>query len=146
MLGSGRSYFTEILQELLNIEKTKQMICHELLQVSDKDVQLKLVYSFLASDLDKHEMLEQAALLACKETEDYLLKQLELFYKHCEGKDLLLKIRAEISRVEMYLDTVDKAIENSAAISFMERRLIQEISRYVITQARYYNAFKPAWH
>lgn len=136
------SHLVDILQEILYVENTKRLICQELLLVRENDLRQKLVYGFLCSDLDKHEILEQAAVLAVERCEDFLLKQLELFYKHCEGRDLLYKIRTEIMRTELYLDTIDKAIEAPGSISFIERRLTKEIIKYVLTQARYYNEYK----
>ena len=68
---------------------------------------------------------------------------MELYYKHCEGLALLDKIREEIVHTELYLTTVEKAIDNFDSISFVERRLLKEINEYVASQARYYIEFKP---
>ncbi len=138
-------YFSDILQEVLYIENTKRLVCQELLLLRDYELRQKLVYSFLRCDMDKHEILHEAAVHAVEGSEDYLLKQLELFYKHCEGQDLIYKIQAEIMRSELYLDIIDKSIEDPASINFVERRFIKEITKYVVTQARYYNAYKPGW-
>lgn len=136
------TYWGDILQEILYAENTKRLICQELLLVKDNDLRQKLVYDFLCSDLDKHEILAQATVMAIEINEDFFLKRLEKFYRHCEGGDLLYKINTEIIRTQLYLDTIEKAQDKQESISFMERRLIKEIIKCVMTQARYYNKFK----
>ena len=146
MLNYSRTIFTDIIQEVIYTENVKKTISQEILMVKNDFMRQQLIYNFLSYELDKHEILEQAAILAVENGENYLLKQLELFYKHCEGLGLLDKIRAEITHTELFLETVEKGIEDFDSISFVERRLIKEINKYVVTQARYYSHFKPELH
>lgn len=136
----------DIMQEVIYTETVKTTISKEILMAKNKPMRQKLIYSFLSYDLDKHEILEQAAAYAVENEEYYLLKKLEMFYKYCEGVSLLDKIHAEIVHTQLFLATVEKAIDDFAAISFVERRLLNEINEYVVTQARYYNELKPGLH
>lgn len=136
------TYWGDILQEILYVENIKRLICRELLLVKENDLRQKLVYDFLCSDLEKHEILAQAAMMAIEKNEDFFLKRLEDFYQHCEGWDVLYKINTEIMRTQLYINTMEKAMHTPVAISFLERRLIKEIIKYVIAQARYYNKLK----
>lgn len=145
-MNYSKTIFKDILQEVIYTENIKKAISQEILMAKDEFMRQELIYNFLSYELDKHEILEQAAILAVENNEDYLLKQLELFYKHCEGLDLLDKIRAEITHTELFMEKVGKAIEDFDSISFVERRLIKEINKYVVTQARYYSHFKPDLH
>lgn len=146
LLDYSRNLFKDILQEVIYTESIKKAISQDILMVKNDSMRQNLIYNFLSYELDKHEILEQAAILAVENDEHYLLKQLELFYKHCEGLVLLDKIRAEITHTELFLETVEKAIDDFDSISFVERRLIKEINKYVVTQARYYIHFKPGLH
>lgn len=143
MHSYSRPIIRDIMQEVIYAEMVKTTISKEILLVKDKNVRQKLIYSFLSYDLDKHEILQHAAIYAIENDENDLIKQLELYYKHCEGRALLDKIRAEVVNTELFLSTVEKAIENCDSFSFVERRLLKEINEYVVTQARYYNEFKP---
>ena len=146
MLNYSRSILGDILREVVYTEKVKMAISQEILMVKNDCVRQELIYNFLSYELDKHEILEQAAIMALEKGEYDLLKQLELFYKHCEGLVLLDKIRTEITHTELFLETVDKALEDVDSISFVERRLIKEINKYVVTQARYYSHYHPGLH
>lgn len=145
-MNYSKTIFNDILQEVIYTENIKKAISQEILMAKNEFMRQELIYNFLSYELDKHEILEQAAILAVENNEDYLLKQLELFYKHCEGLGLLDKIRAEITHTELFMEKVGKAIEDFDSISFVERRLIKEINKYVVTQARYYSHFKPDLH
>jgi len=146
LLNYSRSILGDILREVVYTEKVKMAISQEILMVKNDCVRQELIYNFLSYELDKHEILEQAAIMALEKGEYDLLKQLELFYKHCEGLVLLDKIRTEITHTELFLETVDKALEDVDSISFVERRLIKEINKYVVTQARYYSHYHPGLH
>lgn len=146
MFNDSSTIFMDILQEVIYGENVKKTISQEILMIKSDFMRQELIYDFLSYELDKHEILEQAALLAVENGEDYLLRQLERFYKHCDGLDLLDKIHAEITHTAKFLKIVEKAIEDFESISFVERRLIKEINKYVVTQARYYSHFKPGLH
>lgn len=141
MLNNSKLFFNDILQEVICTESVKKAISKDILLEKNDQERQKLIYKFLCYDLDKHAILEQAAMLAIETDEYDLLQHLEMFYKHCQGTGLLDKIRAEIFHDELYLDTIDKALDDFHSVSFVERRLIREINKYVITQARYYCKF-----
>jgi len=134
------------MQEVVYAETVKKTISQEILLVKNKIMRQKLIHNFLSYDLDKHEILEHAAIYAIENDEYCLLKQLQLFYNHCEGLNLLDKIRAEIAHTELFMAIVEKVIDSSDTINFVERRLLKEINEYVVAQARYYNELKPGLH
>lgn len=138
MLYNSDTFFNDILQEVIYAESEKKELSQEILLAKSDRLRQKLIYRFLRSDLNKHAILEQAAMLAIETDAYYLLQQLELFYNHCQGEGLLEKIRTEISHDERYLKTIEKALKDAESISFVDRRLIREINKYVIKQARYY--------
>lgn len=142
-MPKSNTFLGEILEEILYIEQTRRSICQELLLVRDVETKRKLAGNFLSCSLDKHEVLEQAVIRAMQVNDETVLEQLDSFYRHCEGKDLLSKIRSEIIRTQLYLDVIDRALDFPDTISFIERRLIKEIMKFVITQARCYNEIKP---
>lgn len=143
MLHYSNSLLTDVLQEIIYAESLKKSLSQELLLEKDESERQKLIYQFLNYDLDKHFIMEQAAMLALENNENKMFQQLELFYKHTEGDGLLDKIRAEIAHDKLFLETVEKAIDDFQVISFVERRLIKEINKYVMTQARYYCKIPP---
>lgn len=139
MLYYSSSLLTDVLQEVIYTESLKKSLSQEILLEKDDLERQNLIYQFLNYDLDKHYIMEQAALLAIENDEHKLFLQLELFYKHADGDGLLSKIRAEIAHDKLFLETIEKAIDDFHAISFVERRLIKEINKYVLTQARCYS-------
>lgn len=138
MFHYSKYIFNDILQELIYTENLKKAISKDILLAKNDLQQQKLIYDFLCYDMDKHVVLEQAARVAIENDDYFLIKQLELLYKYCEGLGLLDRIHAEIAHSKFFVTMVEKAIENSRSISFVERRLLKEINKYVITQARYY--------
>lgn len=143
MLHENNSLLTDVLQEIIYTESIKKSLSQEILLEKDEAEKQKLIYQFLNYDLDKHFIMEQAAMLAMENNEHRMFQQLELFYKHADGDGLLAKIRAEIAHDKLFLETIEKAIDDFHVVSFVERRLIKEINKYVMTQARYYCKIPP---
>lgn len=143
MLRYSNSLLTDVLQEVIYTEGLKKSLSQEILLEKDGLEKQKLIYQFLNYDLDKHFIMEQAVMLAIENDEYKMFQQLELFYKHADGNNLLDKIRAEIAHANLFMETIAKAIRDFQAISFVERRLIKEINKYVVTQARYYCRIPP---
>jgi hypothetical protein len=120
------------------IEGIKKEISRALLLVKDSDKKIKQVYNFLSYDLEKHRLLEYAAVMATDEGEGQILRNLQKFYSYVEGDDLIEKINLEIVCIMRYLEILRHEIKNKGSSDFVERRMIQEICKYVVAMAKIY--------
>jgi hypothetical protein len=127
-----------IFNEVVLAEKCRKDLSRALLVEKDKKGQIILIYSFLCYELDKHEMFHEAALLAQDCAEQKVIDQLMCYYRYSPGNDLLERIKAEINSSAFLVHLVKKKIAEPDVLSFMERRYIQEIGKYVMSQARLY--------
>ncbi|MEN6349188.1 MAG: hypothetical protein ABFD08_07305 [Syntrophomonas sp.] len=131
--------YKDILKQVMILESCKKEVAAQILLTRNGKERLALIYSFLNYDLDKHELLEHAAVLAMSNKEHTMMTDLGKLYSHREGEEVIDKIRSEIKFVQKFLQTINKAIKYPDARTFYERRMIQEISKYVIEQSRLYN-------
>ncbi|MCK9313073.1 MAG: hypothetical protein M0P20_03335, partial [Methanocorpusculum sp.] len=90
-------------------------------------------------DLQKHLLLEQAAVIAINNGASEIMQDLENLYQHTSGPDLMTKIRTECFQVEKFIKLIKKGRKHKDWLSFTERRAMQEISKFVLEQAREYN-------
>lgn len=143
-MGNDKNcFFPDVWRELLVIEECKQELSKKILQVRDFSGRQKLIYSYLTYDLDKHELLEYTARMVINKNEELIIKQLDIFYCHVDGPDLLSRIQAELRRTRVFLNSIARAMEDYQSIPFVEKRLIKEINKYVLAQARLYGKISP---
>lgn len=131
--------YNNILEQVMQLENTKKEISTELLLAREERKRLALIYNFLSYDLSKHELLEQAAVIALTNREKLVLEHLNRLYATVEKKDTIDKIRHEIECTGRFMKVVGQAKDEKSALSFSERRMVQEIIKYVVAQARLYN-------
>lgn len=126
------------IQQVLVIENYKKELASKILIVLDER-RWELIQEFLQYDLEKHLLLEQAAVIVINNDATEMIKDLEKLYQFSSGEDLISKIRQEASHIENFIKIVDRGRKHKNWLSFSERRVMQEISKYVIEQAREYN-------
>jgi hypothetical protein len=135
-----KTLYQDILQQVMVLESYKKELSIQILLTKDgSSRRLNLILQFLSYDLDKHELLEHAAVLAMSNQADTILEDLHKLYAYTGGNDLIEKIRAEIKFLQRFVNTIKKSIKHPNSRTFYERRMIQEISKYVVEQARQYN-------
>jgi molybdopterin-guanine dinucleotide biosynthesis protein len=132
-------FYKDILEQVMIIEGYKKEKSKQILLRRDPKKSLGLISGFLHLDLEKHKLLEQAAVVALNNQENSVIEQLEKLYSHCERQDLIDNIRSEIKHIEKFQHSIKKAIRYPSFLTFSERRMIQEINKYVVEQARLYN-------
>ena len=130
--------YKSTIEQVLVIESCKKDISMQILMVRDEK-RWSLIQEFLEHDLQKHLLLEQAAVVVINNGADEIIKDLENLYQHTNGPDLITKIRTEHSQVEKFIKLIKKGRKHKDWLSFTERRAMQEISKFVLEQAREYN-------
>ncbi|MBP8820413.1 MAG: hypothetical protein KBG91_08315 [Syntrophomonadaceae bacterium] len=130
--------YKSTIEQVLVIESCKKDISMQILMVRDEK-RWSLIQEFLEHDLQKHLLLEQAAVVAINNGADTIVDDLENLYQHTNGPDLITKIRTEYSQVEKFIKLIKKGRKHKDWLSFTERRAMQEISKFVLEQAREYN-------
>ncbi len=130
--------YTGILEQVVRLEKSKKELSKQILISKDKKKKLELVYNFLGFELNKHELFEQAAVIALNNREKFIISHLGCLYEPFGNGELIDKIRQEIGYTKRYMQVTERAKSERESISFTERRMVQEISKYVLAQCRIY--------
>lgn len=131
--------YNNILEQVMLLENSKKELSTEILLARDIKKRLALVYTFLSYDLSKHELLEQAAVIALTNREQMVLEHLHRLYFTTEDQETVDKIRNEIKSTQRFMKVVSRARDQKTDLDFSERRMLQEIDKYIVAQARLYN-------
>lgn len=140
MTEAVKAFYQNILQQVLTLEVEKKNLSTEILITRNKDQRLQLILNFLNHDLKKHELLEHAAVVAMSNKEEAILEHLGKLYAHT-GREVeaIDRIHEEIDFISGFINLLTKLDKHPEQISFFERRMVQEIVKYVMEQARMYN-------
>lgn len=130
--------YGDVLKQVDVLERQKKEISRELLMYREDRRRLRIIYAFLSYDLDKHELFEHAAVCALCNNEEHVLYDLQDFYAHVRGNDLMDRIRTEIRCTRRFMQLVEKGMEAGPMLNFTERRILKELSKYILEQARLY--------
>ena len=134
-------FYQNILQQVLKVEMQKKEISLDIVVCREKKPRLKLINAFLYYDLKKHELLEHAAIVATRNQEKEILDDIEELYSHTGKKgDAITIIREEIQLVKQFIYLVENALKPRPDLNFVEKRMAQEVEKFVIEQARLYNS------
>lgn len=140
MTETVKAFYQNILRQVLTLEADKQNLSTEILITRNKDQRLQLILKFLNCDLKKHELLEHAAMVAMSNKEDSILEHLAKLYAHTGREDETIdRIHDEVGFISGFIKLLTKQDKHPEQISFFERRMVQEIVKYVMEQARMYN-------
>ncbi len=134
--------YTGILEQVMRVEKLKKALSKQILTIRDKKRRLDLIYKFLGYDLNKHQLFEQAAVIALSNGEKSIIKHIQNLYEPFGDGELIERIRKELGYTHRFIQVLDKAKGRPELLSFTERRMIQEISKYVLAQCRIYTQIK----
>lgn len=129
--------YRNILEQVYSIELCKKELSKKMLLLKAGKRRLSFIHSFLSYDLNKHELLEHATVVALHNEERDILEEIKQFYLYREEEDLLNHIRKEIRLNSVLMETVKKQLNNKN-LTFVEKRMIKEITKYVLEQAREY--------
>ena len=133
-----RSLYHDILKEVLMLEVEKKEIAQRILILKSDMDRLPLIKDFLQTDLSKHQLLEQAAVTAMQNQVSEVLDHISRLYTMTDGISLIQCIRAEINRDQKMLALLGKEMKHPDNRTFSERRILREVNKYVIFQAREY--------
>ena len=134
--------YTGILEQVMRVEKLKRALSKQILTVKDKKRRLDLICKFLEYDLNKHQLFEQAAVIALSNGEDSIAQHIQALYEPFGYGELIERIRKELGYTHRFIQVMDKAKNQPELLSFTERRMVQEISKYVLAQCRLYTQLK----
>jgi len=130
--------YSGILEQVMLLESSKKEISKQILINKDSRKRLNLVYQFLSCELNKHELFEQAAVIALNNKENDVIAHLRCMYEPFGNSELIDQIRQEIAYTQRFMQVTERAKKELTSISFTERRMMQEISKYVLAQCRLY--------
>jgi|GEM_PF-864761 len=130
--------YRNVINQVLAIENQKKDLSAKILLYKG-DSRWSIIEEFLKLDLQKHLLLEQAAIIVLSNRADDLVKNLERLYQYSSGEDLMSKIKKEIDNSEQFIRIVERGRKHKSWLTFTERRVMQEIAKYVLEQAREYN-------
>lgn len=133
-----KAFYRDILTQVFAIETRKKRASERLLLTKSQRQKLRIIKEFLILDIDKHNLFQQAAIVGFRNQAYDVLDHLLKLYAVSEYDEITERIREEISRNEKLLIPVINEIKYPRTSGFFERRLLQEVSKYVICQAREY--------
>ncbi len=133
-----KAFYRDILVQVLSIESRKKQVSQRLLLNKSERMRLRIIREFLSLDLDKHTLLQQAAVVGFQNQEFDVLDHLCKLYKVEAYDELPERIREEVQRTERLLVPIINEIRYPKTGGFFERRLVQEVNKYVTLQAREY--------
>ncbi len=133
-----RNLYHEILKKILALEVEKKEIAVKILILKTGAERLPLIRDFLERDISKYQLLEQAAVAAMQNQANEVLDHIGKLCPPTDDISVIQGIRAEISRNQGMLTLVGKEIKHSKKCTFTERRILREIHKYVVSQAREY--------
>ncbi|MCR4400710.1 MAG: hypothetical protein NUV35_07585, partial [Syntrophomonadaceae bacterium] len=133
-----KAFYRDILTQVLAVETRKKRASERLLLTRAERPRLRIIREFLTLDLDKHNLLEQAAIAAFRNDEKEVLEHLRQLYGLDDDSRLIDAIREEIARTERLLLPVVNEIKYPRTSGFSERRLLQEVQKYAVARAREY--------
>lgn len=136
MYTSLSPFIDQLIEDVLQLEKIRRELGRQILFTRNRQERQKLIYTFLSYELDKHEIMADIALITISENKSMILAQLECYYQHIQGEDLLEKIDGEIKQIRSYLQLIHRSIHAVSSLSFAERRILQELNKYILVQAR----------
>ena len=134
-----RTFYHDILKRILLLEIEKKETARRILVLKSDTDRLPLMRDFLQADLTKHQLLEQVTVSAMQNQVFEVLDQIGRFYSSADGISQIECIRTEITRCESMLALVDKSIKHPRTCTFFERRILRDVNRLVISQARDYS-------
>ncbi len=141
MLGVN-SLYKNTLEQVLAIELKKKDLSHKILLLKEGKRKWTHMYTFLSYDVSKHELLEHITVVFMQNKEDELIKQIENFYLYRNDADVLVAIRKEIKTDLAFMEVVKKQLNHPANLTFVEKRMLNEISKFIIEMAREYMKMK----
>lgn len=133
-----KAFYHDILNRVLAIERRRKQIAEQILLVRTTREKLPLIRDFLNCNLDKNRLLEQAAIAATQNMVDEVLEHIGRLYGGVSIDAVIDTIREEIERNQSLLNPVVKEIKHPRTTNFLERRMIKEIEKAVMKQAREY--------
>ncbi|MGE5392004.1 MAG: hypothetical protein ACM3PE_13180 [Deltaproteobacteria bacterium] len=140
MTEALKAFYQNILQQVLTLELEKKSLSTDILVTRSKEQRFSLILRFLDCDLKKHELLEHAAVVAMQNSEDTILGHLGQLYAHTgSDEEVIDRIHSEIEFIRRFINLLTKLDKYPDTVTFFERRMVQEVVKYVMEQARMYN-------
>lgn len=134
-----RNLYRDILKKVLVLEVNKKETAQRILILKSEQDRLPLIRDYLNADLSKHRLLERAAVSAMQNQVNEVLDHISKLYTTSDdGISLIECIRSEIATNQSMLAPVIKEIKHPKTCTFFERRILREVNKYVINQAREY--------
>lgn len=138
-LDLARTFYQNILLQVLNLEREKKKVAEALLLVKGEQEKIPYVRDLLRLDLAKHRLMEQALSVAAQNKSDEVMEHILKMYPEAACDNISCIIRGSIERDESLLKPLEKAIKHPDFITFFERRILREIEKFAMEEARVYN-------
>jgi hypothetical protein len=134
-----KALYRDILSQVLLLEIQKKAAAEGILVLRSDKERLPFIKEYLELDLNKHQLLEQAAVSALQNNDPEVLDHLARLYPFSgEKRPVIDIIRSEIDYEQRLTRIIERAIKYPENITFFERRILQEISKLMVEQAREY--------
>jgi len=132
-----RNFYTEIIQQVILVERCRHDLNKRLLSSKNRAQKRQLMLSFLCLDIEKHQLFASAAQVAVQDGDETVIRRLHNFYRHnAEFDNIVMIIQDEINKTRKFIHVIQRSLHGWAEMSFAEKRLAQEIEKYIIVRAQ----------
>jgi len=135
--------YREVLEKNKYIEQQKKQVSSKMLLVKNTEERINFITEFLNWELKRHEITEHIAVIALNNRKNHIITGLQQLYPGEKNGDVLTVIRENIDYYQTIIGLMHKRRKFPLYLSFVERRMVKEITRYVLDQARLYNTGTP---
>lgn len=137
MVFTTQNFYTDILQQVLLVERCRHELNQRLLVSKNRAQRRQLMLSFLCLDLEKHQLFAHAAQVAVQAGDGNVIRRLQNFYRHAARFDnIVMTIQDEIKNTRIFINIIQRSLHSWAEMSFAEKRLTQEIEKYIMARAQ----------
>lgn len=137
-MNSLKEVYKEALSQVLAMENIKKDLSRLMLQQREAAERRSIIIDFISQDLKKHSLLAQMAAEGTNRDDVEVLTSICHLYGVDNADDLWNKIESHQRLNQRMLDLLQKEMEHPGEGDFLERRLLMEIEKQALRQARDY--------
>lgn len=137
-MSNLKEVYKETLTQVLALETKKKDLSRVMLQQHEGVERRRTIMEFINMDLLKHNMLAQMLAQTTNQQDLEVLASIGNLYGVGDSEELWAKVESHQRLNRRMLDLLEREIEIPGQGDFVERRLLMEIEKQALRQARDY--------
>lgn len=133
-----KQLYRETIDRVLQLEQRKKEVALCVVRQKNKVDRREPIYRFVKLEWEKQYLLYRLAVSASESCDEEVLGKIGYLYGLSEVGELLPRIKYHINVYQSMMEVLEKELKCPHSSDFLERRLLMEIDKQVMTQARQY--------